>query len=132
MKKNIARAILVLMALAIVGYFAFMSYVSSQMRASSDKTWEAMKAAEFECPVGKEVKTEGWSKLGVSRTCASPRHGKWEAWSDGYKNIDGFYEHGKKHGLWVFYNPDGSVSKQIEYKQDAEVLINPTLSEGGK
>lgn len=132
MKKNIARAFLVLMVVAVVGYFAFMSYVSSQMRDSSNETWEAMKASKFECPPGMEVRTEGWSKLGVSRTCSSPRHGKWEAWSDGYKNVDGFYEHGKKHGVWVFYNPDGSVSKKIEYEQDFEVAAAATADEVSK
>ncbi len=129
MRKNIARTFLVLMAAALIGYFAFMSYVSSEMRASSNKTWDAMKASRFECPDGMVVRTEGWSKLGVSRTCSNPRHGKWEAWSDGYKNIAGFYEYGKKHGVWIFYNRDGSISKKIEYKQDVEVATTATTKE---
>jgi len=120
------------MAVAVIGYFAFMTYVSYQMRASSDKTWGAMKASNFECPPGMDVRTEGWSKLGVSRTCSSPRHGKWEAWSDGYKNIDGFYEHGKEHGVWIFYNKDGSISKKIEYKRGVEVTSDVTVETESK
>jgi hypothetical protein len=129
MKKNLARTMLLFIAVAVIGYFAFMSYVSSQMRAASIETWDAMKDSIFECPAGTEVRTEGWSKLGVSRTCSSPRHGRWEAWSDGYKRIDGIYQHGKKHGVWVFYNPDGSVSKRIEYKQEAEMPEAATVKD---
>jgi len=86
-----------------------------------------MKSADFECPVGMEARTDRWSRLGYSRTCVNPRHGRWEAWSDGYKHIDGYYEHGKKHGRWIFYNPDGSVSKEVEYDRDAEVS-NPHIA----
>lgn len=79
-----------------------------------------MKGDIFECPPGLEEKTERWSKLGYSRSCVKPKHGKWEAWSEGYKHIDGFYHNGKKHGNWVFYNSDGSVSQEITYKDGKE------------
>ncbi len=98
-----------------------MSYISYQMSNSSINTWESMKDGVFECPPGLEEKTERWSKLGYSRSCVKPKHGKWEAWSEGYKHIDGFYNNGKKDGNWVFYNSDGTVSKEIEYKDGKEV-----------
>lgn len=98
-----------------------MSYISSQMSNSSVSTWEAMKGGIFECPPDLEEKTERWSKLGYSRSCVKTKHGKWEAWSEGYKNIDGFYHNGKGHGNWVYYNPDGSVSKEITYKEGKDV-----------
>jgi len=118
---KVARIILIIIAVGVVGYFSFMSYVSFQMSNSSISTWEAMKGKVFDCPPGLEEKTERWSKLGYSRSCVKPKHGKWEAWSEGYKHIDGFYLNGKKHGIWVFYKPDGSVSKEIEYKNGKEV-----------
>jgi antitoxin component YwqK of YwqJK toxin-antitoxin module len=94
------------------------------MSAISNKTWKVMESNKFECPTGMEVKMEGWSKVGYSRTCISLRNGKWEAWDDGYKHIDGYYEQGKKQGKWVYYKPDGTVSKEVEYNQDVEVTGN--------
>ena len=95
-------------------------------------TWEVMKKGGFDCPDGMEEKTERWSKLGYSRSCVRPKHGKWEAWSDGYKNIDGFYNHGKKHGIWVFYKSDGSISKKVEYRNDKEISTSATAKDGSK
>ncbi len=80
-----------------------------------------MRTSEFACPEGTEEKLEFWGQSGNSRSCVSPIHGKWEAWSDGYKNVDGFYEKGQKHGTWFFYNPDGTVYLEIEYDMGVEV-----------
>lgn len=79
------------------------------MSNSRTSTWDAMKNDEFKCPPGLNEKTEGWSKLGYSRSCVKPKDGKWEAWSEGHKNIDGLYLNGEEHGIWVFYNSDGSI-----------------------
>jgi len=119
--QRIAKIFLIIIAVVVIGYFPFMSYISSQMSNSSIKTWEAMNEVEFNCPPGLKEKTERWSKLGYSRSCVKPIDGKWEAWSEGYKHIDGFYMSGKKHGTWVFYNPNGSISKEIEYNLGKEV-----------
>lgn len=32
---------------------------------------------------------------------------------------DGIYKDNKKHGLWKYYNLDGSLKNSIEYKDDA-------------
>lgn len=58
-----------------------------------------MDTIEFPCPEGTEERRERWSKLGYSKKCVPFVHGKWEAWSDGYKNIEGYYEHGIKKGV---------------------------------
>lgn len=76
---------------------------------------------EFTCPEGTELKIERWSKLGYSRICTPLKHGKWEAWSEGYKNIDGNFINGEEDGIWVWYNKDGSVYKKIEYNQGKEI-----------
>jgi len=80
-----------------------------------------MKSSEFICPEGTEEKLEFWGQGGNSRSCVNPKHGKWEACNNGYKNIDGYYEDGKKHGIWYFYNPDGTVKFKIEYDMGVEV-----------
>jgi len=126
---KIAKIFLSIVALIVIGYFIFMSYISTQMSASSMETWEAMKKSTFECADGLKEKKEGWSKLGYSRSCVKPKHGKWEAWSEGYKHIDGYYFNGKEHGVWFFYNPDGSISQKIEYNLGKEVNQNSLAKE---
>ena len=121
MNKRIAQIFLGSVAVAIIGYFSFMTYVSSQMSDVRQDTWAAMKDSEMKCPDGTELKTDGWSKLGYSRTCINLKHGKWEAWDQGYKNIDGNYDRGKKHGRWIWYHSNGKVYRVIEYDNDTEL-----------
>ncbi len=111
---SIVRNVVFIIALLIIGYDAIKQYYLSQRNASVRETRESMRSSEFECPEGMEVRTEGWWKMGYSRFCVNLKHGKWEAWELGYKHIDGYYDHGKRHGTWVYYNSDGSVSKEIE------------------
>ena len=122
MNKTLARIILGLLVLTVVGYFGFMSYISSKVSETRKKTWDAMSKNEFVCPDGTELRKDGWSKLGYSRTCVSLKHGKWEAWDNGYKNIDGYYNDGKKHGEWIWYRADGSVSTRITYMNGKEIV----------
>jgi len=118
---KIAKLFLYVLVGGLVVYVLATFYFSYRMAESHKRTWESMKSEPFPCPEGTEEKTEGWSKLGVSRTCSEARHGKWEAWSEGYKQIDGYYDHGKKNGKWVWYRSDGSISKSVEYNQGDEV-----------
>ncbi len=127
---SIVRNIVFIIALLIIGYDAIVRYYSSQRSASVRETWESMKSSELECPEGMEVRTERWAQAGYSRTCVNLRHGKWEAWELGFKRIDGYYDHGKEHGTWVFYKSDGSVSKEIEYNQGFEIARSSTVNEG--
>lgn len=80
-----------------------------------------MDKVPFSCPEGFEEKRERWSKLGYSRTCNPSKDGKWEAWDNGYKNIEGFYKNGQEDGKWVWYNKDGSVYRIVEYKNGKEI-----------
>ena len=110
-----------MLAVLVIGYFVFMSFVSSQMHSSSQKTWDAMKESEFSCPPGTEVRTGRWGKLGYSRTCTPLKQGKWEAWEDGDKHFDGYYLHGQKHGKWIWYKANGEISYFIVYENGREV-----------
>ena len=118
---KIFRTTVFVLALISIGFFVFVNYVTQQSKERATKNYEAMKSSEFLCPEGMEEKLELWGQGGNSRSCVSPKHGKWEAWSEGYKNIDGYYENGKKHGVWLFYNPDGTVKLEIEYDRGIEV-----------
>ena len=118
---KIIRNIVFVLALFAVGFFVFVNYITQQSKERANKNSEAMRISEFVCPEGTEEKWEYWSEGGNSRSCVPPKHGKWEAWNNGYKNIDGYYEDGKEHGTWFFYNPDGSVKFQIEYDMGVEI-----------
>ena len=123
-QSNMVRNVLLLLAIIVIGYFVGVSYISHLMSSSSQETWEAMQSTDFECPAGTEARTDGWGKLGYSRTCVNLTNGKWEAWEDGYKNIDGYYEQGKKHGVWIFYQTDSSMSKKIQYSHGVELGVD--------
>jgi hypothetical protein len=118
---KIAAIFATVIAAVLASYLGFVSLISYQMNASSSETWAAMQSATFECPAGQEVRLEGWGKLGNSRACSNQRNGKWEAWENGYKHIDGFYKDGIEHGVWTFYREDGTVQKTIEYNLGQEV-----------
>lgn len=126
---NVVRNIVLIIAVLIIGYYAVVSYLLSQGSASLQETWKKMKSRKLQCPARMEVRTERWAQVGYSRTCVNLRHGTWEAWEEGSKRIDGYYEHGQKHGTWVFYNSDGSVSKEIEYNQGTEVPSSSVVKE---
>ncbi len=127
---RIVRNIVFVIALLMIGYDAIVQYYSSQRRAILQENSKIMRSVEFECPERMQAKIELWGKMGYSRTCVNLRHGKWEAWEAGFKQIDGYYDHGKAHGTWVFYNSDGSVSKEIEYNQGVEIARSSTVKEG--
>ena len=84
------------------------------MNEDSQNTWNAMNKVDFKCPIDEEVKIKAWGKTGKSRSCSN-LNGKWEAWENGYKKIDGFYQSGLKNGVWKYYLEDGKVVKTIEY-----------------
>ena len=118
---KIFRAVVFVLALISIGFFVFVNYVTQQSKERASKNTEAMKNSEFVCPEGTEEKWEYWSEGGNSRSCVSPKHGKWEAWNNGYKHIDGYHEYGKKHGKWLFYKSNGAVKFEIEYDRGIEV-----------
>lgn len=95
----------------------FFGYVNT----SSTDNWETMKAKDFNCPQGTEVSYRGWSENGSLRYCEPLKEGKWEAWMSGYKWVDGNYKNGKKHGKWINYNEDGSITNVTEYNNGVQV-----------
>ncbi len=104
-------------------YVGINLYISSELTTDAKSTWAAMSESKFSCPKGTEPSLDGWSKTGYSRTCINLKHGKWEAWDQGYKHIEGFYEHGNKHGTWSFFKEDGSIYQTVEYKNGQEVKV---------
>lgn len=49
-------------------------------------------------------------------------HGKANAWyEDGTLAFEGQYEYSKREGKWIYYNPEGTVWKEVIYKDDQKV-----------
>lgn len=114
--KRISRIILWALGSFALLFFALPYLMSWQLSSSHDKTWEAMRELEMICPPNTEVTTRGWSKAGYMRYCEPKKNGPWEAWSEGYRQIQGAYRNGQKHGTWQWFNRDGSIQSTIEYR----------------
>ena len=115
MNKQFAKTILWLLGAGIVFYFGLLFLVSRQLSQSMSDTWNAMETSTFPCPPGTEVTTRGWSEAGYMRYCEPKKDGPWEAWSEGYRHIQGEYKNGKEHGTWRWFNQDGTIQKTVIY-----------------
>lgn len=121
MKKSLGKTILWTLGTMVVLFVSLPSFMSWLLYSNAEITQHAMEKSEFLCADGTEVVTRRWSKAGYERYCGSKKHGRWEAWSDGYKKINGEYIRGEKHGVWYWYNKDGSVSKTVSYDNGIEI-----------
>jgi hypothetical protein len=115
MTKTLAKITLWLLGGGIVLYFGLSFLMSSQLSKSVSDTWKAMDDTSFTCPPGTDVTTRGWSKSGYMRYCEPKKNGPWEAWSEGYRHIQGEYKNGKEHGTWRWFSPNGTIEKTIVY-----------------
>ena len=122
MKKVVAKVILWVLGTIAVLFLGLPYLMSWQLSSSHNDTWEAMTQKKLPCPQGTEETNRGWSKAGYMRYCEPYKHGPWEAWSGGYLQIKGEYKHGKEHGTWEWYNPDGSVQKTITYNSENQMV----------
>jgi len=121
MNRIAARIILVVLGLAVIVFFALPYLVSWQVSESHQETWQAMKQKEFTCPENTEATFRGWSEAGYMRYCEPRKNGPWEAWSGGYLHVSGEYLHGQKHGVWRWYNSDGTIQTTKHYSNGQEV-----------
>lgn len=128
---NAARNTILVLAIFGLAYFGVTSFFSYRMGERSKETWAAMMSEDMPCSPGTELRTEPWGFQGYTRTCVSLKDGKWEAWADGYRHIEGGFKNGKEHGIWAFYRADGSVSKTIEYRDGQEISRSETDDNAG-
>lgn len=115
MTKRHAITILWIFGAALVLYFGVTLLMSWQLARSSNDTWNAMKESAFDCPPGTAITIRGWSKAGYMRYCEPKKNGPWEAWSEGYRQIQGEYENGKENGTWCWFNRNGSIQNTVIY-----------------
>jgi hypothetical protein len=72
---------------------------------------------ELACDKNSEEISEKWGKTGQARGCfdGPTRQGMWAFRDEGYLNLEGFYENGRKHGTWTVFNQDGTVFARIYF-----------------
>lgn len=115
MKKRLATIVLWVLGAGVALYFGFSYLMSWQFSRSYSDTWSAMEKSTFTCEPNTDATTRAWSKAGNMRYCEPKKNGAWEAWSEGYRHIQGEYKNGKEHGAWRWFNPDGTISRTIVY-----------------
>ncbi len=116
--------LLVLILLGIPTLWVAAVFLVSRLTTSGlDATYREITRAEFECPKGSTEGIERWGNAGYMRFCKQGgiMHGPWMAWEAQRLNIQGEYREGKQHGLWTFWNSDGSKYKIIEYRNGFEI-----------
>jgi hypothetical protein len=122
MNKRRAKTILWVFGGGIVLFLGCSFLISWQLSQSMSDTWKAMEVHTFSCPLGSSVTTRGWSKAGYMRYCEPNKDGPWEAWSEGYRHIQGEYKSRREHGTWYWFNQDGTIQKTVVY--DAGNLVS--------
>lgn len=115
MKKHLAKIFLWSVAVLIVLYFVITFLVSWQYSRSQSDTWVAMEKNALACSPETEATTRGCSEAGYLRYCEPKKNGPWEAWANGYRQVQGEYRDGKEHGTWRWFNRDGSIQTTVVY-----------------
>lgn len=121
MTKHLAVIVLWSIGALVVLYIGISLLVSWQYSRSHSETWAAMERSTLECSPGTEVTTRGWSEAGYLRYCEPKKNGPWEAWSNGYRQVQGEYRDGKEHGTWRWFNRDGSIQSTVVYNNGSKV-----------
>jgi len=80
-----------------------------------------MQSSAFTCPQGTESTNRAWSKAGHARYCEPLRNGKWEAWSEGHRQVEGEYKNGKESGTWRWYGADGRPYLEAIFENGTKV-----------
>lgn len=117
--KLTALAILILLALGASTIFLLRRLLVNDMEA----TYRLITKIQFQCPDGTTETIERWREAGYMRFCkkGEVNDGPWTAWEAQYKNINGEYKKGRKHGIWVWWNKDDSKYRVIEYREGTEI-----------
>lgn len=117
MRQVLRTSIFLWILLIVFGlYIGFIFIFSWYSDIAVRKTWDAMMDTEFACEEGTEASVRPWSKGGKMRYCEPKKNGPWEAWSEGYIQIQGSFRYGEKDGEWRWFNSDGSVNRVMVYK----------------
>ena len=116
--KLIGLIVLIFVGVGVSTMFLLRRVLVDDMEA----TYRLVTRIQFQCPDGTTEAIERWGKTGYMRFCkkGEVNDGPWTAWEAQYRNIDGQYQNGKKHGIWTWWNKDGSKYRIIEYREGTE------------
>lgn len=86
---------------------------------NSELTYAAMNAEGFRCPGQSAVNVENWGNDGYARFCTVDglKQGDWEAWQDGFRNIEGRFAAGEEEGDWKVLDAEGRLLRTVTYHQ---------------
>lgn len=82
----------------------------------------AMLSETLHCPDGSQPEIERWGPFGENgwlHACKM-NHGTFTAWHGEQKVVEGEYVNGKEQGPWRYWNNDGTLRKQVEFRDGVE------------
>ncbi|MFT5483586.1 MAG: hypothetical protein ACI9GW_002243 [Halieaceae bacterium] len=84
----------------------------------SELTFTAMSEVDFKCSDTSSVQVENWGNDGYARFCTldGKKHGDWQAWQDGYLNIEGGFLAGEEEGSWKIFGGEGALQRAVVYR----------------
>jgi hypothetical protein len=115
----IVLVFLIILALGVSTLLLLRRLLVDDMEA----TYRMITGIQFQCPDGTTDTIDRWGKAGYMRFCqrGEVKDGPWTAWETQYKNVEGEYKYGRKHGSWIWWNKNGSKHRVIEYREGAEI-----------
>lgn len=98
---------------------------------NSSITYTAMQEVAFDCPAVASFGVENWGNDGYARYCQEGgiKHGAWEAWQDGFRNIEGGFVNGEEDGEWSVFDSGGKLLRTVMYHQGKAVEEPHALSD---
>lgn len=111
---------------SVILYICITAISVYKINNDRETTRNAMLKIQHDCPEGCREIVEPWGgdKSGYSRYCIdrfNNKQGQWVAWANSKLQIEGFYYNNAKHGIWKWFNNDGTVNSSTEYVLGKEV-----------
>ncbi len=121
------KIVIFYLSLLLNMYFLAIYWVVYRGGEISNKNLEDIQKYNLNCSEGSVVNIERWGKNGYSKSCIGATNGRWIAWENGYKNIEGEYLEGKENGKWIWFHKNGAVYREVTYDHGNEtknIIIN--------
>jgi len=63
------------------------------------------------------------NSIGLCQTLDSTKTGTYFFKTNQKTTIKGYFKNAKRHKIWTWYNGDGSIQKQVKYKQGSQIWL---------
>ena len=114
-------------------YIGTVFYLVKKMEYEIKATKEILLRLDHPCPQGTKDVVLGGGKTGAVRYCEKDgaKHGKFVRWDRQKPVLEGYFNEGRKHGIWKTFHRDGRIYRVTEYKNGIEIsdkIIDPRPS----